>query len=48
VKIYGGGNITFPTSIIIAGGIAMLMALAFHLALVGIERYTTPWRRVAA
>ena len=45
VKIYGSGNLTFPTSIIIAGGIAMLMALAFHLALVGIERYATPWRR---
>lgn len=48
VKIYGSGNLTFPTSIIIAGGIAMLMALAFHLALVGIERYATPWRRVVA
>jgi len=48
VKIYGSGNLTFPTSIIIAGGIAMLMALAFHLALVGIERYATPWRRAAA
>lgn len=48
VKIYGGGNLTFPTSIIIAGGIAMLMAGAFHLALVWIERYATPWRRVAA
>lgn len=47
-KIYSQSNLTFPTSIIIAGGIAMLMALAFHLALVGIERYTTPWRRVAA
>ena len=48
VKIYGSGNLTFPTSIIIAGGIAMLMALAFHLALVGIERYATPWQRAAA
>ncbi len=48
VKIYGGGNLTFPTSIIIAGGMAMLMALAFHMALVWIERYATPWRRAAA
>jgi osmoprotectant transport system permease protein len=47
-KIYSQSNLTFPTSIIIAGGIAMLMALAFHLALVGIERYTTPWRRATA
>jgi osmoprotectant transport system permease protein len=44
-KIYGSGNLTFPTSIIIAGGIAMLMAFAFHLILVWIERYATPWRR---
>ncbi len=47
VKIYSQSNLTFPTSIIIAGGIAMLMAGAFHLALVWIERYATPWRRVA-
>jgi osmoprotectant transport system permease protein len=46
-KIYSQGNLTFPTSIVIAGGIAMLMALAFHLVLVGIERYKTPWRRAA-
>jgi osmoprotectant transport system permease protein len=45
VKIYGGGNLTFPTSIIIAGGLAMLMAFAFDLALLAIQRYTTPWRR---
>lgn len=48
VKIYGSGNLTFPTSIIIAAGIAMLMAFAFHLALVWIERLATPWRRLAA
>jgi osmoprotectant transport system permease protein len=47
-KIYGSGNLTFKTSIIIAGGIAMLMAFAFHLILLGIERRATPWRRVAA
>lgn len=47
VKIYGSGNLNFPTSIIIAGGIAMLMAFAFDLALLAIQRYTTPWRRVA-
>lgn len=46
-KIYGSGNITFPTSIIVAAGLAMLMALVFHLALVAIERFTTPWRRAA-
>jgi osmoprotectant transport system permease protein len=46
-KIYSQSNLTFPTSIIIAGGIAMSMALAFHMALVGIERYATPWRKAA-
>ena len=46
-KIYGSGNLTFKTSIIIAGGIAILMAFAFHLVLLGIERYATPWRRAA-
>lgn len=48
VKIYGSGNLTFPTSIIIAAGIAMLMAFSFHMALVGVERFATPWRRAAA
>ncbi len=48
VKIYGSGNLTFPTSIIIAAAIAMLMAFSFHMALVGAERFATPWRRAAA
>jgi osmoprotectant transport system permease protein len=37
--------ITFKTNIIIAGGIAVLMAIAFGLALLGIQRLATPWRR---
>jgi osmoprotectant transport system permease protein len=48
VKIYSAGNLTFKTSIIIAGAIAILMALAFDLLLLGIQRLTTPWRRAAA
>jgi osmoprotectant transport system permease protein len=44
-QIYGSGNLTFPTSIIIAAAIAMLMALAFDMALLGLQRLTTPWRR---
>lgn len=44
-KIYGSGNLTFPTSIIIAGGLAMMMAFACDLILLGIQRYATPWRR---
>jgi osmoprotectant transport system permease protein len=44
-KIYGEGNLSFKTSIIIAGGIAMLMAFAFHVILLLIERRSTSWRR---
>jgi len=42
-----GSNLTFPTSIIIAGAIVMLMALAFDAILLLVQRLTTPWRRAA-
>jgi osmoprotectant transport system permease protein len=42
-----GSNLTFPTSIIIAGAIVMLMALAFDAGLLLVQRLTTPWRRAA-
>ena len=45
VKIYGGGNLTFPTSIVIAGGLAMAIAFAFDLILLAIQRQAMPWRR---
>lgn len=45
-QIYGSGNLSFPTSIIIAGGIAILMALAFDALLLLAQRLATPWRRV--
>lgn len=41
-----GSNLTFPTSIIIAAAIVMLMALAFDVILLFIQRLATPWRRV--
>lgn len=41
-----GANLTFPTSIIIAGAIVMLMALGFDAILLLVQRLTTPWRRV--
>jgi osmoprotectant transport system permease protein len=47
VKIYGSGNLTFPTSIVIAGGLAMAIAFTFDLILLGVQRYVTPWRRAA-
>ncbi|HEU5252001.1 MAG TPA: ABC transporter permease [Solirubrobacterales bacterium] len=40
-----GANLTFPTSIIIAAAIVMLMALAFDAVLLLIQRLTTPWRK---
>lgn len=46
-QIYGSGNLRFATTIIIAGGIAMLMALAFDVLLLGVQRLATPWRRAA-
>ncbi|MFL5833188.1 MAG: ABC transporter permease [Solirubrobacterales bacterium] len=42
-----GSNLTFPTSIIIAAAIVMLMALAFDSILLLVQRLTTPWRKAA-
>ncbi len=42
-----GSNLTFPTSIIIAAAIVVLMALAFDTILLLVQRFTTPWRRAA-
>lgn len=38
-------GIDFKTNIILAGGIAMLMAIAFDVILLGVQRLATPWRR---
>lgn len=43
-----GSNLDFPTAIIIATTIVVLMALAFDLVLLTVQRLTTPWRRVRA
>ncbi len=47
-QIYGSANLSFATSIIIAGAIAIAMALAFDGALLLFQRLSTPWRRVAS
>lgn len=39
-------SINFGTNIILAGGIAFLMAVAFGLVLFVVQRLLTPWRRV--
>jgi osmoprotectant transport system permease protein len=41
------GGIDFKTNIILAGGIAILMALSFDLMLIWLQRMLTPWRRAA-
>jgi osmoprotectant transport system permease protein len=44
-QMYGGGALTFPTTIIVATAIVVLMALAFDLVLLTAQRLATPWRR---
>jgi osmoprotectant transport system permease protein len=44
-QIYGGGNLTFPTSIFLALTIVVAMALLLDLILLAVQRATTPWRR---
>ena len=46
-KIFTEGNLTFETGIIIAGGLAILIAIAFDAILFGLQRLATPWRRAA-
>jgi len=41
-------GIDFLTNIIIAGGIAFLMAIVFGLILFAVQRLLTPWRRAGA
>jgi osmoprotectant transport system permease protein len=47
-QIYQGGNLHFTTSIVLAGGIAIAMALSFDAILLLVQRWATPWRRAAA
>jgi osmoprotectant transport system permease protein len=47
-KIYGGANLNFPTSIVIAAAIAIVLALLLDGMLLLVQRAITPWRRVEA
>lgn len=47
-KIYGSSNLNFPTSIVIAGVIAIVMALLLDAVILLVQRAITPWRRVEA
>ncbi len=46
-QIYSESNLTFPTAIILAGGIAIAMALVFDVVFLTVQRLATPWRRAA-
>jgi osmoprotectant transport system permease protein len=41
-------DLTFKTNLILAGGIAFLMAISFGLILFAVQRLLTPWRRAAS
>ena len=45
-EIIAGSNITFKTGVVAAGGLAVLLALAFDVVLLTAQRILTPWRRV--
>ena len=45
-ELVGGSNLTFKTGVIIAGGMAILIAITFDLLLVLTQRMLAPWRRV--
>jgi osmoprotectant transport system permease protein len=38
-------NLTFKTNILLAGGLAIMMAITFDVLLIGLQRLVTPWRR---
>jgi osmoprotectant transport system permease protein len=45
-QIVTGSNITFKTGIVVAGGLAILIAIAFDTLLILAQRKITPWRKV--
>jgi osmoprotectant transport system permease protein len=47
-QIFTEANLHFPTTIILAGGIAIVMALSFDAILLTIQYFSTPWRRAGA
>jgi osmoprotectant transport system permease protein len=46
-EIVAGSNITFKTGIVIAGSLAILIALTFDLILIGVQRLIVPWRKAS-
>jgi osmoprotectant transport system permease protein len=44
-QIVSGSNITFKTGVVVAGGLAVLMAFTLDVVLLLAQRVLTPWRR---
>lgn len=47
-QIIVGSNLTFKTGIVVAGSIAVIMAILFDALILLIGRLLTPWKRAAA
>jgi osmoprotectant transport system permease protein len=47
-EIVSGSNITFKTGVVAAGGLAVLLALALDVVLLGVQWALSPWRRVSS
>jgi osmoprotectant transport system permease protein len=43
----GTGGILFKSNVVVAGGLAVLLAAATDLIVLAVQRMATPWRRVA-
>lgn len=44
----GTGGILFKSNVVVAGGLAILLAACFDLIVLWLQRLATPWRRAAA
>ena len=44
----GTGGIFFKSNVVVAGGLAVLLAALLDLIILAFQRYALPWRRVAA
>ncbi len=42
----GTGGIFFQSNVVVAGGLAILLAAVGDLIILGVQRWATPWRRV--
>ena len=48
-KIFDGGDgINFKSNVVVAGGLCVLLAVAFDVVLLGVQRLASPWQRVRA